>query len=354
MRPPEPSSLFSSSDSLCAADSAALALDWEVIGASPRDESGTWAVRGVPSTHLSLLDIIASGFLAPSRAARFLEPGAHSLGMPPPGAPGGAGAHRVAVWARRGDDESGEAVLVNVFSQSDAMRFLGRRGGALGDAPAAEALLSAPLAALGLGASSEASDGGAVVSPRPVATVDAETPVLAALRRMADEGVSALAVVDADGKLLSNLSASDLRSLSPQHLSALALPVAAFLEGIGRMRYYSYSGLAAKDITKDALAKAYRSYEHFRMLRGRRPHAPAHPVGDVEGDTIEGWAGVGVHPTGTLAADERQGFADALRPDAPLRDALRHMAHAGHHRIYVVDPQDKPVVRAALDARSHS
>ena len=180
--------------------------------------------------------------------------------------------------------------------------------------------------------------------------VDAETPVLAALRRMADEGVSALAVVDAEGKLLSNFRASDLRSLSPQHLGALALPVAAFLEGVGRMRYYTYSGLAAKDITKDALAKSYRSYEHFRMLRGRRPHAPAHPVGDVEGDTIEGWAGVGVHPTGTLSADERKGFADALRPDAPLRDALRHMAHAGPHRIYIVDEQDKPVVRALCDA----
>lgn len=305
------------------------------MGATSRDESGTWAVRGVPSAHRSVLDIISDGFLAPSRAARFVPAAS------PPGAPGGAGAHRVAVWTHR---EGGEAVMVNVWSQSDAMRFLGRSGGQLADSEAAEALLNAPLASLGLGASSETADGGAVVT-RPVASVAADTPVLTALRRMADEGVSALAVVDTNGALLANFSASDLRSLSPQHLGALSLPVAAFLEGVGRMRYYTYSGLAAKDISKDAMVKAYRSYEHFRMLRGRQPHAPAHPVGDDD-DTIEGWAGAGVHPTGTLPAAERAGFADALRPDAPLREALRRMARTGRHRIYTVDDQDKPMVSA--------
>jgi CBS domain-containing protein len=313
-------------------------------------------VRGLPApTSLSLLAVIRDGFVAPPRAAAFVSglaagSGVGTGGLPvssrPPGAPGGAGAHRIAVWThdeRRG----GAAVLVNVFSQSDAVRWLAR-------APLAPSapervpddvatLLATPVSLLGLGTTSEAADGGAVV-PRPVRTISADAPVLAAFRAMADAGVSALGVVDASGALLANFSASDVRSLMPAHLSALSLPVAAFLEGLGRMQYYTYSGVSAKDINREALTKAYRRYEHFRLLRGRAPRAPPRPLAS-EADTLEGWAGVGVHPVGTLADSGAppRCFAAAVRPDAPLRDVMRGMVRAGHHRVYTVDAEDKPL-----------
>jgi CBS domain-containing protein len=333
------------------ADADALALDWEVVGATARDESGTWGVRGLPApTSQSLLAIIRDGFLAPPRAAAFLSGAAASsahLAARPPGAPGGAGAHRIAVWTHDDARRGGEAVLLNIFSQSDAVRWLARaplaaEGTTRADADVAT-LLSTPVSTLGLGATSEVGDGGAVV-PRPVLTIAADAPVLAALRTMADAGVSALGVVDANGALLANFSASDVRSIMPAHLSVLSLPVAAFLEGLGRMQYYTYSGLSAKDINREALTQAYRRYEHFRMLRGRAPRALRRALAD-ESDTLEGWAGVGVHPVGTLAdggaAPAR--FAAAVRPDAPLRDALRGMVRAGHHRVYTVDVEDKPL-----------
>jgi len=63
-----------------------------------------------------------------------------------------------------------------------------------------------------------------------VISVDATIPAITAIQKLSETNVSALAIIDEDGKLVANLSASDLRGLSSQHVDRLALNVLEFLE----------------------------------------------------------------------------------------------------------------------------
>lgn len=57
-------------------------------------------------------------------------------------------------------------------------------------------------------------------------TVTADTPALAAIHHMAADHKSCVGIVDAEGgKLVGNLSVSDLRDLPPQHFAVMLLPV---------------------------------------------------------------------------------------------------------------------------------
>ncbi len=63
-----------------------------------------------------------------------------------------------------------------------------------------------------------------------VECVDGATPALDAFGVMLARGVSALGVLDAEGRLAANLSASDLRAVLPDRFGVLAQPVHRFLE----------------------------------------------------------------------------------------------------------------------------
>jgi hypothetical protein len=67
-----------------------------------------------------------------------------------------------------------------------------------------------------------------------VFTVSAETTVLEAYHHMCMDHKSCMGVTDADGKLVGNLSLSDLRGLDQDHFGLLLLPVSemiAILQG---------------------------------------------------------------------------------------------------------------------------
>lgn len=113
--------------------------------------------------------------------------------------------HRVGLLASPGD-----AGLAAVVTQSDVMRWLGT---ALKSLPE---VAGAPVSSLGLGV-------------RGVVGVPADTPALDALQEMRRIGVSALAVLAGDGRLIGNFSASDLRTMLAEHFGALALPVGEYL-----------------------------------------------------------------------------------------------------------------------------
>ena len=58
-----------------------------------------------------------------------------------------------------------------------------------------------------------------------------KTKAIDAFARMHFERVSCLGVCDASGRLVANVSASDLRGLTPERLGALASDVLEFVEG---------------------------------------------------------------------------------------------------------------------------
>ena len=134
---------------------------------------------------LSLGEVIREGFLHNKSANGFV--------------------HRLAIF-----DEHGE--IVRVFSMSDAVRYLALRSHDMGG------LEDMTLAELGLGADTE-----------KLITVDPATPAIEAFARMCHEQVSGVGVLDKAQGLIANLSASDLRGVTPEHFGMLGLPVAEFL-----------------------------------------------------------------------------------------------------------------------------
>jgi hypothetical protein len=260
-----------------------------------------------------------------------------------------SGAHRIAVWTRIASDvdqpgwsadpeidrPGKDAILVNVFSQSDAINFIYRHcvappadGEAAGDADATDSsslreLACLSLAELGLGGGGE----GTVVCVR------AEEPLLVAFRTMTLTGVTAVVLVDELGVLVGCLTASDVRCMLPQHAAALLTQACAeYLESLHRMRYFAYgsrSGLGAAATVphrQSACAAA-----HMRLV------AVTH---------ASGCGGEGARPVGVLPREERFGCTAAVRPGARLIDVLSLMAEGlwgGYHTVFVIDGAGKPV-----------
>ena len=113
----------------------------------------------------------------------------------------------------------------------------------------------APRGALGPLGSASLEDLGLVLSPdtlqpRGVECISGATPTLDAFGTMLARGVSALGILGEDGRLISNLSASDLRCVLPDRFGVLAQPVLRFLEleaagGLGAPRRAGKRGVVA-------------------------------------------------------------------------------------------------------------
>lgn len=131
--------------------------------------------------------------------------------------------HRIAVF-------DGHGRISDVVSQLDVVRFVSAHASdALGD------LRFKSVAAL-------------LRTQRDVVTVDENTPTVEAFRTMLDRAVSGVGVtakpprVGSPPVLVGSLSASDVRGLLPEHLTALGLPVREFLELLHGERYASAQG----------------------------------------------------------------------------------------------------------------
>ena len=164
----------------------------------------------------SLLAVISAAFMHPIAEPR-LRPSAAAGAL--------ASNHRVGVydWDPAFDDGSriSDVSKFEVISQSDLVRFLWDRRG---DANAS-AFLSLPVADALLSAKRKKN------APEDVRRIVAgETKAIDAFARMHFERVSALGVCDATGALVANVSASDLRGLTPERLDSLASDVRDFLE----------------------------------------------------------------------------------------------------------------------------
>jgi CBS domain-containing protein len=168
----------------------------------------------------SLLTIVSAAFMHPISEPRFL-----------PSAAAGALAsnHRVGVydWDAAFDDGSrvSDVSQFEVISQSDLVRFLwDRRDDANVEAFASQTVADAFL--------SDAAKKRFLHKPERVACVVAgKTKAIDAFARMHFERVSCLGVCDASGRLVANVSASDLRGLTRERLETMASDVLEFVEG---------------------------------------------------------------------------------------------------------------------------
>ncbi|KAL4431250.1 hypothetical protein ABPG75_006506 [Micractinium tetrahymenae] len=146
--------------------------------------------------------------------------------------------HRLAVFQPSGSEEEGKDVVMgggsgvlgpmtaadgvglqvtHIVSQSDMLRFLHKHQAQLGST-----LLGSTLQQLGL-------------QGKRVLCVPADLAVIDALAGMVDARVPAVAVIDSEesGRLVGNLSISDLRGLQPSHFEQLGEPVGDFLRDGG-------------------------------------------------------------------------------------------------------------------------
>ena len=239
---------------------------------------------------LPLQEVVREGFGLPPAGPRAVQ---HRLGIfsfRPPALGGGPGQ---AVGAapevpgdrapREGDGAPLRWAITDVVSQWDVVAFAheAHLGGAL------PALGAYPVSALG-------SFGRAV-------SVPCDVPAATAFSLMADLGVSGLALTHPrTGALVGSVSASDMRGLAGGWFAYFALPVAEFV--------------AAAAGGADGFRRAWEGQ-----------------------DRAEG------------AADGRWGELLARSPpvrcaaDASLGEAVRHMALLGVHRVWVVDPEGRPV-----------
>jgi CBS domain-containing protein len=135
----------------------------------------------------------------------------------------------------------------------------------------------------------------------PLLAVGAHEVTLLAFARMTEAGVSGAPVTTDAGELIANLSVSDLRLFTLEHVGMLALPVAEFLALAHRTSYVGYTADAS-------------SFAAAPFFASRRPGAD-----DVR-----------LH---------------AIRRGATLREVLAKLVGAHVHRLYVVDT-DAPPMRA--------
>jgi CBS domain-containing protein len=120
-----------------------------------------------------------------------------------------SGYHRLLVPQK--DDEGKRAY--RVLSQSDVISYIYKHRQEVKD------VVKQKLSDLGF-------------KPKEIASITADTPAVEGFRNMTSDKVPALAVVDKQGKLIGNLSASDLRGMSTKRLKDAVKPVTEFLETI--------------------------------------------------------------------------------------------------------------------------
>jgi len=117
------------------------------------------------------------------------------------------GVHRVPVVDEKGD-------VINIISQSSVISFLNKNGSKFHDE------FSKSIGQLHLGT-------------KPVITVPKETPAIETFRLMDNKKISGVAVVDANGRLVGNTSASDLKLfLKTPSIELLQMTIMNFLNKI--------------------------------------------------------------------------------------------------------------------------
>lgn len=164
---------------------------WKVTG-----NDGQLAYRTYRQT--SLLDLVTGGFLNPQKGSTSRL------------------CHRVGVFQNEPEYKEGQAVFdlsqLSVVSQLDVVRVLHDNKEKL------DGLADKTIEQLGLATADDA-----------VTSVQATMSALNAFAVMHDKGVSAVAIINADGKVVGNLSASDLRWIERDMFGHLAMPVMLFL-----------------------------------------------------------------------------------------------------------------------------
>ena len=264
------------------------------------------------------------------------------------------------------DADADAARVVAIVSQLDVLRFLSRKVDALGSK-----LADASLNELGLvgGGPSDSCVWRPSSSPRDgpnrpaarvargttrttiarvgsVVTAPWNATALECFKLMRDRNVSALGVVDDAGRLVANLSASDLRRLDRESFRLLALPVAEFIsrrkgDAIGR-RDAPFAEARRLDeldmndaeegaaVLADAAARA-REDDIFAQAPGRGENAESSRV-------FRSPRSLGVD---TLART----FVELVfaRKSTSLRKALSLFVRHGIHHVSSSTSDDKPV-----------
>lgn len=208
--------------------------------------------------------------------------------------------HRVAVFdivpgQQTPDGPIPEWHITDIISQTDVLRLLAAKMDTLATQDSA---YNATVAQLTAGLHQQAPE---------LVRLNADTPTLLALAKMHKSHVSGAAVVQ-DGQaaapLLGNLSASDLRGLTPERFGALALSVGAFL----LYKHPKYGD--------DSAIKSNLSYEDALL--------DALPPDVKEGRWAEALAGA----VQLVTCSE----------SSTLRQVIQSMVERGIHRIYICDP----------------
>jgi len=133
----------------------------------------------------------------------------------------------------------------------------------------------------------------------PAICVPASTLAIQAVHEMLRHGLRALGVVDMKGRLIGNFSMADLRGIKPEHLGAMALPVA---ELIAWEHATEYSGFSNRMDHPFALS--------------RKDRVPGAEVGqDLK----------------------------VCTPESSLLAVLRNLAANKLHRLWVLDSERKPL-----------
>ncbi|KAI3425382.1 hypothetical protein D9Q98_009146 [Chlorella vulgaris] len=214
--------------------------------------SDGWFFPRAAAEKASLREIIYDGFLHHKEAKHVVFGGTRSRQV----------VHRLALF-----DTSGQ--LSHVISQSDVIKYLYdhiEELGALGDAS---------IDAIGFVK-------GAVISVRP------ETPALDAMVLMEEKGISAVAVVNAEGAIIGNFSISELRTIMAEHFGSLALPVGEFLALEHGTEYAGYAIPSTGSSPRASPSEELRGFEDSqahkfaadRNMRRRDSH-PGYEVGQT-------------------------------------------------------------------------
>lgn len=131
--------------------------------------------------------------------------------------------HRIAVF-----DATGE--MCQIISMSDAVRFLAANVDKL------KTLANVTLRDLGLVTADDNE------KTKNLETVPPTTPAIEAFTLMVRSGVSGVGVLDDKGKLIANVSVSDMRTIEPEHFGVLGLPIAEYLALTHGTSYAGFSG----------------------------------------------------------------------------------------------------------------
>ncbi|KAG1658931.1 hypothetical protein FOA52_003101 [Chlamydomonas sp. UWO 241] len=235
-------------------------------------------------SNISLLEFISNGLV-----------GAHARAASKGGAEPSPSVHRIAFFDK-------QQCICDIVSQMDVIRFLADHHKKLG-----------PLAVARIG------DLGLVHNGLLTCTPD--TSAIVAMGMMQDAGVSALAVLDPNGAIIGNFSASDLRTIQAGQFGALALPVGEFLalehrvEFVGANRWHEAKPTTDTPPTTGAGTSSAGARFAQDNLSRKKPHVAGEEVGQA-----------------LVLSNER----------STLGELLTKMSRACVHRVYCVDATERP------------